>query len=175
MLFCRFPLSLIWQYLLNCNNYVFIASRLSNNSYATLRGKWRKSISWIFMWYRTASQKTDFTFLLNKAHNVRHTIFRRYLRTAVFWDIKFSISSWSIFQLCISSRIFRFSEWKQNAARSVLPRLLPRDTCRIHCYSVNLLYNYNFITSTYIRACCSFHNVWHRRYDSLTRNTCAIS
>lgn len=41
--------------------------------------------------------------------------------------------------------------------------------------SVNLLYNYNFITSTYIRARCSFHNVWHRRYDPLTRNTCAIS
>jgi len=53
----------------------------------------------------TASQETDFTFLRNKAHNVRCT--SRYLRIAVFWDIKFSISSWSIFQLCILADLSR--------------------------------------------------------------------
>jgi len=72
-----------------------------------LPGKWRKGI-WLgfYDWDpETASRETDFTFLRNKAHNVRCT--SRYLRIAVFWDIKFSISSWSIFQLCILADLSR--------------------------------------------------------------------
>lgn len=114
----------------------------------------------------TASRETDFTFLWNKAYNVRCTLFRRYLRITVFWDIKFSISSWSIFQLCIPADLSR--RRKQNAARTVLQNFCSgTHTCRY--YGIN---QYN--KSTYIRARCSFHNMWHRPYDSLTRNTRAI-
>lgn len=138
-----------------------------------MRGKRRKSISWIFMWYRTASQETDFTFL-NKAHNVRHThlppifTYRRLLGHKIF---HLFMKYFSVMYSFGSSD----SEMKTKCRKKCIARLLPRDAYRIRCYSVNLPYNYNFITSTYIRARCSFHNVWHRRYDPLTRNTCAIS
>lgn len=58
---------------------------------------------------------------------------------------------------------------KQNAARTVSQNFCSRmRTCRY--YGVN---QHN--ESTYIRAHCSLHNAWHRPYDPLTRNTCAIS
>lgn len=126
-----------------------------------------KVYGWVFMWSETASRETDFTFLRKKTHNVRCTISYRYLRIAVFWDIKFSISSWSIFQLCI---LEDFSpKRKQNAAQTVSQKFCSGTrTCRY--YGVNQYNN----KSTYIRVRCSFRNVWHRPYDPLTRNTCAI-
>lgn len=92
--------------------------------------------------------------------------YRRYLRIAVFWDIKFSISSWSIFQLCIPADLRRDENkiLRELYCKSFAPRRV-----RVRYYGVN---QYN--KSTYIRAHCSFHNVWHRPYDPLTRNTCAI-
>lgn len=113
----------------------------------------------------TASRETDFTFLWNKAHNVRCTISRRYLRIAVFWDIKFSISSWSIFQLCLPADLPRVENKMPRETISQSPCSGTR-TC--HYYGVNQY------KSTYIRAHCPFRNVSHRPYDPLTRNTRAI-
>lgn len=83
---------------------------------ATFAEKWRKSIPWVFMRFRTASRKTDFTFPRNKAHNARCTISRRYLRIVVFGDIKFSISLHGIF---FSHTVLRISQDENKTAREL--------------------------------------------------------
>lgn len=114
---------------------------------ATSLGKWRRSISSVFMCPRAASRETDFTFLRNKAHNVRCTISRRYLRIAVFWDIKFSIPSRSIFQLCIPADLPRR---KQSTVRTVPQNFCP--VTRTHrSYGVN-----SYTIHTYVYSCTLF-------------------
>lgn len=98
----------------------------------------------------TASRETDFTFLRNKAHNVRCTIssiftYRRLLGHKIF---HLFMKYFSVMYSCGS-----FPRRKQNAAQTVSQNFCSETrTCRY--YGVNQNYK-----STYIRARCSLRNV----------------